>query len=227
MSFQYEGFEGVAAIEPERALNIGVGVASAPLWAAFYASAGLGAAWWWTTAWTRAMPSFNPVALLAPERTPAAEAYIEAIDDAVCDLIETSQDEVEAKAEEIEAVAEAVHESVEIAAETTVEAVEFAHEEVAEAIEEVRLENAEPKLEAAPEGGPEAAYEAPLAFEAAAEELTADDLTADDLPVEDLAADAMPVADLPVEDLVDELAVIEPVAEVKSFKPSKKKTPKT
>ncbi len=209
MSFQYEGFEGVAAVEPERALNIGLGVAAAPLWAAFYASAGLGAAWWWSTAWTRGMPNFNAATLLAPEPTPAAEAYIEAIDDAVCDLIETSQEHVEAKAEEVEAVAEAVHESVEIAAETTVEAVEFAHEEVAEAIDEARVENAEPVLEAAPEAAPETAletaYEAPLAFE---------------------AADAAPVDDFPVEDLVDELAVIEPVAEAKSFKPSKKKTPK-
>ena len=174
MSFQYEGFEGVAAIEPERALNIGVGVASAPLWAAFYASAGLGAAWWWTTAWTRAMPSFNPSALLASEPTPAAEAYIEAIDDAVCDLIETSQDEVEAKAEEIEAVAEAVHESVEIAAETTVEAVEFAHEEVAEAIEEARADNAEDLT----------AAEAPAA-EAVASDAPAADIA--DTPVDELA----------------------------------------
>lgn len=205
MSFQYEGFEGVAAVEPERALNIGMGVAAAPLWAAFYASAGLGAAWWWSTAWTRGMPNFNAATLLAPEPTPAAEAYIEAIDDAVCDLIETSQEHVEAKAEEAEAVAEAVHESVEIAAETTVEAVEFAHEEVAEAIEEARVENAEPVLETAPETALETAHEAPLAFE---------------------AADASPVEDFPVEDLVDELAVIEPVAEAKSSKPSKKKTPK-
>lgn len=194
MSFQYEGFEGVAAIEPERALNIGVGVASAPLWAAFYATAGLGAAWWWTTAWTRAMPSFNVDTLLAPEPTPAAEAYIEAIDDAVCDLIETSQDEVEAKAYEAEAVAEAVHESVEIAAETTVEAVEFAHAEVAEAIEDARVENAEDLTTA----------EAP-----AAETIASD-------------APAAEVADAPVA----ELAEIAPTAEVKRFKPSKKKVPK-
>ena len=194
MSFQYEGFEGVAAIEPERALNIGVGVASAPLWAAFYASAGLGAAWWWTTAWTRALPSFNPSALLTPEPTPAAEAYIEAIDDAVCDLIETSQDHVEAKAEEAEAVAEAVHESVEIAAETTVEAVEFAHEEVAEAIEEARAENAE-------------------------------DLTTAEAPVAEAAVSDAPAAEV-IDAPVAELAEIAPVAEVKSFKPSKKKFPK-
>ena len=194
MSFQYEGFEGVAAIEPERALNIGMGVASAPLWAAFYASAGLGAAWWWTTAWTRGMPTFNTSALLIPEPTPAVEAYIEAIDEAVADLIDTSRDEVDAKAEAVEAVAEALHESVEIAAETTVEAVEFAHEEVAEAIDEAREDNAE-------------------------------DLTAAEAPRAEAPASDAPsaeVADAPVAELAD----IAPLGEVKTFKPSKKKSPK-
>lgn len=195
MSFQYEGFEGVAAIEPERALNIGVGVASAPLWAAFYASAGLGAAWWWTTAWTRAMPSFNADALQAPEPTPAAEADIEAVDDAVRDLIATSQDEVEARAGQVEAVAEVVHESVEIAGETTAEAVEFAHEEVAEAIAEARADNADDLTTA----------EAPA--------VEAVEAVASDAP-------AAEIADAPVA----ELAEIAPPAGTKSFKPSKKKT---
>lgn len=138
MSFQYEGFEGVAVVEPERALNIGMGVAAAPLWAAFYASAGLGAAWWWSTAWTRPASRLNVEALLEP--TPVAEALIEAVDETVADLVESSQSDVEAGAYEVEAVVEAVHETVEIAGETAVEAVEFAHEEVAEAIEAARAD---------------------------------------------------------------------------------------
>ena len=195
MSFQYEGFEGLAAVEPERALNIGMGVAAAPLWAAFYASAGLGAAWWWSMAWTRPTARLNVEALLAPEPAPAAEAFIEGIDETVSDLVETSEAEIEAKAYEVEAVAEAVHESVEIAGETAVEAVEFAHEEVAEAIEEARADIAE-DLTAA-----EASYAEVPAFEAPAAE----------------------VVDTPVTELVE----IAPTAEIKTFKPSKKKSPKT
>jgi hypothetical protein len=166
-----EGFEGVA-VEPERALNIGLGVAQAPLWAAFYATAGLGAAWWWSTAWTRAVPSLNLAALLAPEPTPPAEAYIEALDEAVCDLIETSQDEA---AEAVEVV-EAVHDSVEFAAETTVEAVEFAYEQVEEAIAEAHADTAAvvteaPVVAAAQEAEPVelAAVEAPAAETVAVE----------------------------------------------------------
>ena len=132
MSFQNEGLEAVTGIEPERALNIGVGAAAAPLWAAFYASAGLGAAWWWSTAWTRGAPAFDFAQLLAPEPQPAAEAYIEALDEAVCDIIETAQDEADAAVE----IAEAVEDSVELAAETVVESVSYAVEQIEAAIAE-------------------------------------------------------------------------------------------
>lgn len=193
MSFQYEGFEGVAAVEPERALNIGMGVAAAPLWAAFYASAGLGAAWWWTMAWTRPTARLNVEALLEP--TPAAEALIEAVDETVSDLIEASHADVAAKAYEVETVAEAVHESVEIAGETAVEAVEFAHAEVAEAIEEARADIAE-------------------------------DLTAAEAPAAETVASDAPAAEI-ADAPVAELAEIAPTAEIRTFKPSKKKSPKT
>lgn len=193
MSFQYEGFESVAAVEPERALNIGMGVAAAPLWAAFYASAGLGAAWWWTMAWTRPTARLNVEALLEP--TPAAEALIEAVDETVSDLIEASHADVAAKAYEVETVAEAVHESVEIAGETAVEAVEFAHAEVAEAIEEARADIAE-------------------------------DLTAAEAPAAETVASDAPAAEI-ADAPVAELAEIAPTAEIRTFKPSKKKSPKS
>lgn len=193
MSFQYEGFEGVATVEPERALNIGMGVAAAPLWAAFYASAGLGAAWWWTMAWTRPAARLNVEALLEP--TPAAEALIAAVDETVSDLIEASHADVAAKAYEVETVAEAVHESVEIAGETAVEAVEFAHAEVAEAIEEARADIAE-------------------------------DLTAAEAPAAEAVASDAPAAEI-ADAPVAELAEIAPTAEIKTFKPSKKKSPKS
>jgi len=129
VSFQYQGFEAVTGIEPERALNIGVGVAQAPLWAAFYASAGFGAAWWWSTAWTRSLPSFDFAALLAPEEPSALETYVEALDDAVCDLIETAHDD----AVETVEIAEAVEEAVELAQDVAVENLRDAQDAVQEA----------------------------------------------------------------------------------------------
>jgi hypothetical protein len=149
VGYQYEGFEAVVGIEPERALNIGVGVAQAPLWAAFYASAGLGAAFWWSTAWTRAMPNFDFAALLAPEPSRPVEAYLEALDGAVCDLIETSED----KADEIQATVEAVQDSAELAYETATEAVTDAAEAAVEAIPEPLVEtvSAQPATQAAAE----------------------------------------------------------------------------
>ena len=167
MSFQpIQGFEGVA-IEPERALNIGVGVAAAPLWAAFYATAGLGAAWWWSTAWTRTAPSFDLDAILAPEPAPAAQAYVEALDDAVCDLIETSQEEAEAAIE----VAEAVEESLELAQDVAVEGLRDVQDDIQEAI----------ALAAQTEAAAE-----PLVAAAASDEVVAEPVVVEsgDLPVE-------------------------------------------
>lgn len=198
VSFQpIQGFEG-AAIEPERALNIGVGVAAAPLWAAFYATAGLGAAWWWSTAWTRAVPSFDVEKLLTPEPTPAAEAYIEALDDAVCDLIETSESNVEEAVEETVGAAEAIEESLELAQDSAIENLRHAQDTAIEHLRDAQDEIQEAALEARAE-----AAAAPLAF-AAAPELVADPAT--------------------VEPTVEPTA--EPVAEKPEFKPSKKKAPK-
>ena len=196
VSFQYEGFEAVTGVEPERALNIGMGVASAPLWAAFYASAGLGAAWWWSTAWTRGLPTFDVKQLLAPEPRPAAEAYIEALDEAVCDLIETRQDE----AAEVVEITQAVEESIELVAETTVENVSYAVEQVEEAVAEALTVE-------------------PLAAEPVVE--TVEEVVAS---VEEAVVAPAVAA---VEELVAEPVVAAPAAEPKSFKPSKKKAPKT
>jgi len=204
MSFQSKGFEAVAGIEPERALNIGVGIVQAPMWAAFYASAGFGAAWWWSTAWTRTLPNFDIAALLAPEPTPPAEAYIEALDDAVCDLIETSQDVVEEKAEAQLELVEAVQESAEFASETTADAVTDAADAVVEAIPEPLIEAA-PELVEAPA---EPVIETP-ATEAAAAPLA-------------FAADE----ETPVVELVTIEPTVETIAAKPAFKASKKKSPK-
>lgn len=172
MSFQYNAFESVAGIEPERALNIGVGVAQAPLWAAFYASAGLGAAWWWSTAWTRGAPAFDFQKLIAPEPQTAAEAYIEALDDAVCDLIETSHEDAVDTVE----LAEAVEESVELAQDVAVEGLRDAQDEFQDAvIEAIHTEaSVEPLAFAAAEDEAADLAAVELASEAVAEEPVAE-----------------------------------------------------
>ena len=117
----------------ERALHIGLGVAQAPLWAAFYASAGIGAAWWWSTAWTRGVPSFDMAQLMAPEPATPVEAYIEALDDAVCDMIEGVEDEAEEVAERVEA-------NLEVASEVVTDVDATLVEPVVDAIAEPRLD---------------------------------------------------------------------------------------
>lgn len=197
MSFQpIQGFEG-AAIEPERALNIGVGVAAAPLWAAFYASAGLGAAWWWSTAWTRAVPSFDVDKLLASEPTPAAEAYIEALDDAVCDLIETSESHVEDAVEETVEVAEAVEESLELAQDTAIENLRDVQDTAIEHLRDAQDDIQDAAIEARADAD---AAAAPLAFAPAQETAVVDPATVE--------------------------PAVEPAIETPGFKPSKKKAPK-
>jgi hypothetical protein len=138
----FEDFEAVAGIEPERALNIGVGVAAAPLWAAFYASAGLGAAWWWTTAWTRAVPTLDVPA------APATEP------EALEGVAETAQADVETV---VQATAEPVVEAVEIV-------------EAAPVLEAVAA--AEPVVDATPEvAAPDVAVPEVAVSEVAAEPL--------------------------------------------------------
>jgi hypothetical protein len=75
MSFQDFTSLKTPRIEPERALRLGVGAAAFPLWAAFFAAAGAGAAYWWATSWTRRPQegvvlepvSFAPSTAEAPE----------------------------------------------------------------------------------------------------------------------------------------------------------------
>ncbi len=73
-----ETFPITPRLEPERALNLGVGAAaSAPLWATFFAVASAGAAYWWMTAWTRkAAVAPKPVETksFAPVEAPLAVA---------------------------------------------------------------------------------------------------------------------------------------------------------
>ena len=70
-------------IEPERALRLGAAVAVAPLWAAYFAAASTGVAYWWMTSWTRRgeQKSFAPKALAKPVLTvvEAVEAPVEAV----------------------------------------------------------------------------------------------------------------------------------------------------
>ncbi len=87
----FDEFRISPAIEPERALNIGVGLAAAPLWAGFFATAGAASAWWWTAAWTRGDLRMEAASFLPR----AAAAEMEAIDDAVCDMIEAAQEKVQ------------------------------------------------------------------------------------------------------------------------------------
>ena len=118
MSFQFDKFEGVAGIEPERALNIGVGAAQAPLWAAFYASVGLGAAWWWSTAWTRALPAFRLDAEAASDAMILSAAPLM---EAAVDLVEAAQAEAEEALEAVEPVQTAALEQTPAVAEVAEE----------------------------------------------------------------------------------------------------------
>ncbi len=73
-------------IEPERALRLGAAAAVAPLWAAYFAAASTGMAYWWMTAWTRRgeQKAFAPKALAQPVKTVVeiAEAPVEAVAEA-------------------------------------------------------------------------------------------------------------------------------------------------
>lgn len=76
-------------IEPERALRMGVGVAAAPLWAAFFAAAGAGVTYWWMTSWSR-RPTVEPKSFAAePEEVMAhqPEPVAEPIEERVADIV--------------------------------------------------------------------------------------------------------------------------------------------
>ena len=74
-------------IEPERAMRLAAATAVAPLWAAYFAAASTGAAYWWMTAWTRRVEqkTFAPKALAQPVKTVVeiAEAPVLAVAEVV------------------------------------------------------------------------------------------------------------------------------------------------
>ena len=86
-------------IEPERALRLGAATAVAPLWAAYYATAGAGVAYWWMTAWTRRSEekSFAPKALAKPVKIIAE--IVEAPVEAAAEIVEAAPAALEAAAE--------------------------------------------------------------------------------------------------------------------------------
>jgi hypothetical protein len=66
-------FTQMTRIEPERAMRLGAAAAVAPLWAAFFAAAGVGVTYWWMTAWTRRRVAAEP-RTFASSSEPAPEA---------------------------------------------------------------------------------------------------------------------------------------------------------
>ncbi|WP_269716729.1 helix-hairpin-helix domain-containing protein [Caulobacter sp. NIBR2454] len=96
--------------DAERALRFPIGVAS-PLWLTFGAAAGMGAAWWWMTAWTRmsilsaALEPTNLEAALAPQMAAA-----EAVAQTTAAVVETSAEVVEEMAEPVTSAFEPVEE---------------------------------------------------------------------------------------------------------------------
>ncbi|MBS0297986.1 MAG: hypothetical protein JSR45_16910 [Proteobacteria bacterium] len=136
-----------ARIEPEKALRLGMGAAATPLWAAYYAAAGAGVAYWAMTAWTRraltgeakSFAAAQPRALEAPEAAVEAAAIIEPAAEAVSEPV-------------IEAAAEVAH-TVEAAIETPVEAAletAPAVEATAETLDAAAADLVQPAVEQAP-----------------------------------------------------------------------------
>jgi hypothetical protein len=61
-------------IDTSRAMSLGLGVAAAPLWAAYFTAASAGVAYWWMTAWTRteakSFATISPFKAVAPKPAP-------------------------------------------------------------------------------------------------------------------------------------------------------------
>lgn len=158
MSFQQTTpFRG-APIDAERALNIGVGLAAAPLWGAFLASAGFGAAWWWTTAWTRSerVTRVTPAMLRLAQLNSVEETVGQSVR-AVEEVLETGAElQAEVACEIVDAVeransdepaeifpataslAEAVEHAVELAQETLAESGDATEDSIEIAVETVQ-----------------------------------------------------------------------------------------
>ena len=109
-----------ARIEPEKAFRLGMGAVAAPLWAAYYAAAGAGVAYWAMTAWTRGAllgeaKSFavaEPLALEAPEATVEAAAVAEPATQAVAEIATEVAQASQAAEEQVQASAEPAAEAV-------------------------------------------------------------------------------------------------------------------
>jgi hypothetical protein len=82
--------------EPERALRLGAAAAAAPIWAAYFAAASTGVAFWWATAWTRRdeQKTFAAKALTQAVKTTVevAEAPVQA----AAEIVETAPAAIEA-----------------------------------------------------------------------------------------------------------------------------------
>lgn len=157
MSFQQTTpFRG-APIDAQRALNIGMGLSAGPLWAAFVASAGLGAAWWWSTAWTRSGKverlASAPLRLsLQPTVEEAVEQSVDLVEEAIeagaevqaaaaCDVVEAidraNSDEPDRLFAATATLNESVAAAVEIAEETLAETGDAASDSIALAVETI------------------------------------------------------------------------------------------
>jgi hypothetical protein len=64
----------LTAVDPDRVMKLGVGLAAAPLWATYLTAASAGMAYWWMTAWTRREPTSFAPALRIPTFEPAPAA---------------------------------------------------------------------------------------------------------------------------------------------------------
>ena len=86
--------------EPERAMRLGVAAAAAPIWAAYYAAASTGVAFWWMTAWTRQaeQKSFtnNVLPLPVKKAVEIVEAPVEASVEAAAEIVEAAPAVIEA-----------------------------------------------------------------------------------------------------------------------------------
>ncbi|MGI9169131.1 MAG: hypothetical protein ACR2FH_03005 [Caulobacteraceae bacterium] len=94
MIWSMEDRMGAARERAEQAIRIPLGMAS-PLWLAFGAAAGVGAAWWWMTRWTQAVNleaalGAAPAAVSVPVPVPAVAETAPAVEPAA-DPLPTSR----------------------------------------------------------------------------------------------------------------------------------------
>lgn len=131
-------------IEPEKALRLGMGAAAAPLWAAYYAAAGAGVAYWAMTAWTRRALT-GEAKSFAIAQLPALEAP-EAAVEAAAAIEPTAEAVVEPAIEAVAEVAQAAEAVAEIPVEIVPEPAQ-ALETTAETLDAAAVELVQPAIE--------------------------------------------------------------------------------